>query len=68
MAPLQRNIMRQRLACGVVSLFLLVILSPLVPAADSTISADTTWSGEMVLTGNVTVASGTTLTIAPAPT
>ena len=65
MAPLQRNTMRQRLACGVVSLFLLVILSPLVPAADSTISADTTWSGEMVLSGNITVASGTTLTIAP---
>ena len=35
-----------------------------VSAADSVVNTDTTWSGNMALTGNVTVASGATLTLA----
>jgi hypothetical protein len=34
-------------------------------AVDSTVSVNTTWSGSMVLSGNVTVANGATLTVEP---
>jgi len=65
MAPLQRHAMRQRQAFGMAAMLILVLLTPLASSADSTVSVNTTWSGSMTLTGNVTVASGATLTIAP---
>ncbi len=47
---------------------LLLLIAPLAcfitpSAADSVINSDTEWSGEITLSGNVTVANGTTLTI-----
>ena len=51
-----------------VALLLTVLLLPMVNGADSTVSTNTTWSGDMVLTGNVTVASGATLTVSPGTT
>ena len=65
MAPLQRKTMGQQRAYGMISLLLAVLLLPMATAVDSTVSVNTTWSGDMVLSGNVTVASGATLTIAP---
>ena len=65
MAPLQRNIMGQQRAYGMISLLLTVLLLPMATAVDSTVSVNTTWSGNMVLSGNVTVANGATLTVAP---
>ena len=53
---------------GMVTLLLTVLLLPVVNAADSTVSTSTTWSGDMVLSGNVTVASGATLTVLPGTT
>ena len=65
MAPLQRNTMGQRRAYGMISLLLTVLLLPMATAVDSTVSVNTTWSGSMVLSGNVTVANGATLTVEP---
>jgi hypothetical protein len=41
---------------------------PMVPAADSTVTVNTTWSGTVVLDGNVTVDQGVTLTLEPGTT
>ena len=60
--------MRQRRAYGMVCLLLLVVAFPMAGAADSTVSVDTTWTGDMVLSGNITVASGATLTVEPGAT
>ncbi len=68
MAPLQRNTMGQQRAYGMISLLLVVVLLPMATAVDSTVSVNTTWSGDMVLSGNVTVANGATLTVAPGTT
>lgn len=57
--------MGQRRAYGMVSLLLLVVALPMGAAVDSTVSVDTVWTGDMVLSGNVTVASGATLTVEP---
>ena len=57
--------MRQGRALSIASLLLTVLLLPMVSGADSTVSVNTTWSGNMVLSGNVTVASGATLTVSP---
>ena len=57
--------MGQRRAYGMVSLLLLVVVLPMGAAVDSTVSVDTVWAGDMVLTGNITVASGATLTVEP---
>ena len=65
MAPPQRKFMRQGRALSIASLLLTVLLLPMVSGADSTVSVNTTWSGNMVLSGNVTVASGATLTVSP---
>ena len=65
MAPLQRRFMGQRRAYGMVSLLLLVVVLPMGAAVDSTVSVDTVWTGDMILSGNVTVASGATLTVEP---
>ena len=48
-----------------VCLLLLVVAFPMASAVDSTVSVDTTWTGDMVLSGNITVASGATLTVEP---
>lgn len=68
MAPLQRQPMRQGHAFSMVALLLTVLILPMVNGADSTVSTNTTWSGDMVLSGNVTVASGATLTVSPGTT
>ena len=60
--------MRQRRAYGMVCLLLLVVAFPMASAVDSTVSVDTTWTGDMVLSGNITVASGATLTVEPGAT
>ena len=60
--------MRQRRAYGMVCLLLLVVAFPMANAVDSTVSVDTTWTGDMVLSGNITVASGATLTVEPGAT
>ena len=57
--------MRTRNALALTALLLMMSLSPVISAADSTVTVNTTWSGSMTLTGNVTVAEGATLTIAP---
>ena len=55
-------------------LALLLVLTPLsllstpAHASDTTLFVDTTWSGNIVLTGNVTVENGTTLTVSPGTT
>jgi len=56
--------MRTRNALALTALLLMMSLSPVISAADSTVTVNTTWSGSMTLTGNVTVAQGATLTIA----
>ena len=63
--------MRTAQASTFIMLLLLASLSAVMQpanAADTTVNTETTWSGEIVLTGNVTVANGTTLTIAPGTT
>ena len=63
--------MRTAQASTLIMLLLLASLSAVMQpanAADTTVNTETTWSGEIVLTGNVTVANGTTLTIAPGTT
>ena len=63
--------MRTLQAATLVTLLLfascLALVAP-VNAADTTVNMDTTWSGDVVLTGNVTVANGTTLTLSPGTT
>ena len=54
-------------------LVLLLLVAPMAcfvtpSAADSVINSDTEWSGEIILSGNVTVANGTTLTLLPGTT
>ena len=54
-------------------LVLLLLVAPMTcfitpSAADSVINSDTEWSGEITLSGNVTVANGTTLTLMPGTT
>ena len=63
--------MRTVQASTLVLLLLLASLSTVLQpasAADTTVTSETTWSGAIVLTGNVTVANGTTLTISPGAT
>tara|TARA_B110001452_G_scaffold197161_1_gene167120 strand:+ start:5608 stop:10308 length:4701 start_codon:yes stop_codon:yes gene_type:complete len=53
-------------ATVIITLLLFSLSSPfLVSASDSTISSDITWSGQHILSGNVTVSQGATLTIEP---
>ena len=53
-------------ALSTAALLLTVLLLPLATsAADSTVTVNTTWSGTVSLSGNVTVASGATLVVAP---
>ena len=54
-------------------LVLLLLVAPMTcfvtpSAADSVINSDTEWSGEITLSGNVTVVNGTTLTLLPGTT
>ena len=55
-------------------LTILLLLTPLsllatpATATDTSVSTDTTWSGAIVLTGNVTVMNGSTLTLSPGTT
>ena len=44
-------------------LFLTASLSPMAMATDSTVGVNTVWDSDRTLTGNVTVASGATLTV-----
>ena len=63
--------MRTLQASTLVALLLLASLGTLLApahAADTTVNTETTWSGAVVLDGNVTVANGTTLTIASGTT
>ena len=63
--------MRTVQASTLIMLLLLTSLSAVMQpadAADTTVNTQTTWSGEIELTGNVTVANGTTLTISPGTT
>ena len=46
----------------------LSLMAPTVHASDSIIQVNTTWSGDVVLTGNVTVENGSTLTLSPGTT
>lgn len=68
MAALQRRVMPTRTALTLATLMVTLLLAPMAPAADSTVTVDTTWSGTMSLTGNVTVDAGATLTIEPGTT
>ena len=52
--------MRTRNALALTALLLMMSLSPVISAADSTVTVNTTWSGSMTLTGNVTLANPTT--------
>lgn len=53
-------------ALSTAALLLTVLLLPFAAsAADSTVTVNTTWSGTVSLSGNVTVASGATLVVAP---
>ena len=63
--------MRTVQASTLVLLLLLASLSTVLQpasATDTTVTSETTWSGAIVLNGNVTVANGTTLTISPGTT
>ena len=63
--------MRTVRALGLAILLLLTPLSLLatpVMATDSSVSSDTTWSGDVILPGNVTVMNGSTLTLSPGTT
>ena len=64
----KESTMRTLQSSTLVSLLLLASLSVMLTpafAADTTVNSDATWTGSIVLTGNVTVANGTTLTISP---
>ena len=53
----------------IITLLMISLSSPMmVNAADSTISSDVTWSGEQILSGNITISQGVTLTIQPGTT
>ena len=53
----------------IITLLMISLSSPLmVSAADSTISSDVTWSGQQILSGNITISQGVTLTIQPGTT
>ena len=65
MARLERLSMTRIGSACIAALLLAVLLMPLVSSADSTVTTNTTWSGSFTLTGNVTVASGATLTVQP---
>lgn len=60
--------MRSLPAFLLISLMVTMAWVPMVPAADSTVTVNTTWSGIVVLDGNVTVDQGVTLTIEPGTT
>ena len=63
--------MRTGRALLLVTILLLMPLSNLSQnslAVDSSIQVNTTWSGSVVLTGNVTVSNGSTLTLSPGTT
>ena len=67
----KQSTMRTLQASTLVCLLLLASFSALllpVEAADTTVNSETTWSGSVVLNGNVTVANGTTLTISSSTT
>ncbi len=67
----KQSTMRTLQASTLVCLLLLASFSALLlpaNAADTTVNSETTWSGSVVLTGNVTVANGTTLTISSSTT
>lgn len=57
--------MRTTRAFLCVLLFLTASLSPLAMGSDSTVGVNTLWDSDRTLTGNITVASGVTLTIGP---
>ena len=51
-------------ASAIILLLLISLSSPImVSASDSTISTNVTWSGQQILSGNLTIAQGATLTI-----
>ena len=53
----------------IITLLMISLSSPLmVRAADSTISSDISWSGQQILSGNITISQGATLTIQPGTT
>lgn len=63
--------MRTLRAVSLAFLLLCTSLSMMIvstSAVDTSLSSDTTWSGEVVLSGNVTVLAGTTLTLQPGTT
>ena len=67
----KQSTMRTLQASTLVCLLLLASFSALLlpaEAADTTVNSETTWSGSVVLNGNVTVANGTTLTISSSTT
>ena len=56
-------------ASVIITLLMISLSSPvMISSADSTISTDLTWSGQQVLSGNITISQGTTLTIQPGTT
>ena len=60
--------MRSLPAFLLISLMVTMTWVPMVPAADSTVTVNTTWSGAVVLDGNVTIDQGATLTLSPGVT
>jgi len=60
--------MRSLPAFLLISLMVTMAWVPMVPAADSTVTVNTTWSGTVILEGNVTVDQGATLTLEPGTT
>lgn len=63
--------MRTARALFLVTLLLLTPLSLMATpamATDTSVNVDTTWSGDVVLNGNVTVMNGSTLTLSPGTT
>ena len=60
------NMRRSHLSpCLLVVLMITALIPIQVSSSDSTISTNTTWSGDIILYGNVTVEYGSTLTIEP---
>ena len=60
--------MRSLPAFLLISLMVTMAWVPMVPAADSTVTVNTTWSGAVVLDGNITIDQGATLTLSPGVT
>ncbi|DAC61184.1 MAG TPA: hypothetical protein D7I03_01035 [Candidatus Poseidoniales archaeon] len=52
----------------IVALLISMLFTPIILATSSTISTDTTWSGNIVLEDDVIVSQGTTLTVEPGTT